>query len=181
MGNRLEMEGLDSSNGLHWPSLTQRANVTDETSVGENHSYLDSESNCCPSAHEVLDAGAFFFSWTFSVGNNLGAISPEGLLLGIAFGPPLSKGSAFWMKTWHRWDIQKISRFPRGTHCFALAASFDRFAQDLQELLLHVAPFAGYSSGKEYFEHENPVLWLTAWEIHLPTIVFFFLNAQKVI
>lgn len=30
-------------------------------------------------------------------------------------------------------------------------------SQDLQELLLHVAPFAGYSTGKEYFEHENPV------------------------
>jgi hypothetical protein len=48
------------------------------------------------SAHEVLDAGAScFFHEHFSVGNNLGAISPEGLLLGIAFGPPLSKGSAF--------------------------------------------------------------------------------------
>ena len=120
----------------------------------------------------------------------------EGLLLGIAFGPPLSKGSAFWIKTWHRWDIQKYLDSHVG-HIAShwLAASFDRFAndkghvfssacaQDLQELLLHVAPFAGYSSGKEYFEHENPVLWLTwliAWEIHLPTIGFF-LNAQKVI
>ncbi|CAK9075777.1 Abhydrolase domain-containing protein 3 [Durusdinium trenchii] len=30
-------------------------------------------------------------------------------------------------------------------------------APDLQELLSHVAPFAGYDSAKSYFEHENPV------------------------
>ena len=33
------------------------------------------------------------------------------------------------------------------------------FAQDLQELLSHVVPFAGYSSDKDYFAHENPVPW----------------------
>ena len=31
--------------------------------------------------------------------------------------------------------------------------------KDLQELLSHVAPFAGYSSDKDYFAHENPVAW----------------------
>lgn len=30
-------------------------------------------------------------------------------------------------------------------------------SEDLQELLSHVAPFAGYDSAKSYFEHENPV------------------------
>lgn len=42
-------------------------------------------------------------------------------------------------------------------------------AQDLQELLLHVAPFAGYSSGKEYFEHENPVLY--APQVRTPCLI----------
>eukprot|EP00913_Durusdinium_trenchii_P000946 g875.t1 len=32
-------------------------------------------------------------------------------------------------------------------------------SEDLQELLSHVAPFAGYDSAKSYFEHENPVLF----------------------
>jgi len=40
---------------------------------------------------------------------------------------------------------------------------------DLQELLLHVAPFAGYSTGKEYFEHENPVLF--APQVRTPCLI----------
>ena len=35
-------------------------------------------------------------------------------------------------------------------------------AQDLQELLSQVVPFAGYSSDKDYFAHENPVPWQEA-------------------
>eukprot|EP00439_Symbiodinium_sp_Y106_P086345 s312_g32.t1 len=42
-------------------------------------------------------------------------------------------------------------------------------SSDLQELLSHVVPFAGYSSDKDYFAHENPVLFAPL--VQTPTLV----------
>jgi len=42
-------------------------------------------------------------------------------------------------------------------------------SSDLQELLSQVVPFAGYSSDKDYFAHENPVLFAPL--VQTPTLV----------
>merc|ERR1711879_266556 len=42
-------------------------------------------------------------------------------------------------------------------------------AKDLQSLLCHAAPFAGYPSAKEYYAAENPVLYAPL--ITTPTLI----------